>query len=162
MRVGDRAVGGDHERARPLGNVAALRIACKRALPRRAKKALRKLWPDVLLCRSPLQPDGVVGLTLGIAEAVKRHVALAAEVVGRIRSVLEHGDDIRAGRPEVFIVLAQLDELFAAERSAEVAHERHHEGRSAVAVGEIHFAFPRLEPQFRELVSGIQGHAPSL
>jgi hypothetical protein len=50
-------------------------------------------------------------------------------------------------------VLAQLDELLPAERSAEVTHERHHKGRSAITIGEEDLAVARLEPDLGELVS---------
>ena len=89
MRVGDCAVGRDHERPRTLGDVAALRVAGESALPRRPDEACHQLRADVLLRASPFQPDRVIALALRIAEAVERNATLAAEVIGRIRAVLE-------------------------------------------------------------------------
>jgi len=98
----------------------------------------------------------VVALTLGIAEAVERHVPLAAEVVRRLRPVLEYRDNVRPRFAELLVMLAQLDELLAAERSAEVAHERDHQRPLAPTLGEDDVALARLDVQIGELVAGLQ------
>ena len=82
------------------------------------------------------RPTAWYALPLRVAEAVERHAAVATEVACRLTAVLEHGDDIRAGCAEVLVGLAQLDEVLAAERSAEVAHERDHERHPAPALSD--------------------------
>jgi ketosteroid isomerase-like protein len=158
VRVEHDALGRDHESAGPLRDVA-FRDARESAVASCAQKALRELRPDVLASRSPLEPHRVVALAFGIAEAVERHAALPAEVEGGVGPVLEDRDDVRPGRPELLVVLTQLGELFAAERSAEVAHEGHYERPVAPALGECDLALARLEVNVREPVALLQHSA---
>jgi hypothetical protein len=53
-------------------------------------------------------------------------------------------------------VPAQLGEVLAAERSAEVAHERHHERLLTPALGQAHLTLTRLEGDLREAVAGLE------
>ena len=154
--------GRDDERPRPLRDVAALRVARQTRPARRAQKALRELRADVLLGGAALEADGVVALTLGVAEAVERDAPLAAEVERRLGAVLEDRDHVRPRLAELLVVLAQLDELLAAERSAEVAHERHHERPVAPALRERDVSLARLERQIGERVAGLQRHDDEL
>src|SRR5205814_699889 len=117
-----------------------LRVDRERALPRRPNEALQELRADVLLRRPSLEADGVVSLTVGVAEAVKRHPALPAEVEGRFGPVLEDRDDVRARLPELVVLPAQLGEVLAAEGSAETAHEGHYERTFTPALGDVHHA----------------------
>ena len=80
----------------------------------------------------------MVALALRVAEAVERHVALAAEVERGLGPVLEDRHDVPAGSPDLVVGLTQLGEVLAAERSAEVAHEGHDQRAVAPAIGELH------------------------
>src|SRR5439155_9881790 len=82
--------------------------------------------------------------------------ALAAEVVGRISPVLEDRHDVPARPADLLVMLAQLDELLAAERSAEVAHEGHDQRPVAPALGERHVALAGLDVEVRELVAFLE------
>jgi hypothetical protein len=121
VSVGDRPVTRDHERTGPLGHIA-FGLSGQRAMPRGPDEALHELRPNVFLGSSALESHRMVGLARRVTQAVERDAPLAAEVEGRLGSVLEDRDHVRARRPELVVVLAQLDELLAAERSAEVAH----------------------------------------
>ena len=149
---GDDPVGGDDERPRSLSHVTH-RLARQRAVSRRPKEALRKLRADVLLPvlaqARPRDSPPARG---------RRGNRTARRACGRSGTSGRRGTGTRRRRPlppeEVFVVPAQLDEVLAAERSAEMAHERHHEWLLAPALRQVNLAFPRLEREVREGVAG--------
>jgi hypothetical protein len=98
----------------------------------------------------------VVARTLGIAEAVEGHLALAAEVERRIRAVLEDRDDVSARCADLVVGLTQLGEVLAAERSAEVAHEGHDQGAVAPAIRKLNLSVARLERDVGKRVPGVE------
>ena len=130
-------------------------------MPGRPQEALGELGTDVLLRRAALEADGVVALALGVAQAVERDVALAAEVERGLGAVLEDRHDVAARFPDLVVVLTQLDELLAAEGSPEMAHEGHDQRPVAPALGERDVALAGFDGQVWELVA-VRFSMPSL
>ena len=152
MSVFDAALGRDDEGSRSLRRIA-LRNTGQGAVTRRSQPAADELGTDDLLCRTPLEPDRVVTLPFRVTEAVEWNAPLSAEVIRGFGPILKDGDDVGPGLPELLVGLAQLSEVFTAERSAEVAHEGHDKWPLAPALGEPNVALARLEHDVREGVA---------
>ena len=122
---------------RPLGD------ARERAVTRRAQEALRELRARCTPAPVPARARPRGRPRAPGRRGSRTDVALAAEVVGRLGAVLEDGDHVRPGLPELLVGLAQLGEVLTAERSPEMAHEGHHQRPVAPALGERHVALAR-------------------
>jgi hypothetical protein len=155
----DPAIGGHHERGRHQAPVPALSVADHRAVAGGPDRRDPDLGRRQLAEAAPLQAHGVVGLTLGIAQALQLDLALAAEVAGGLRAVLERAHHLAARRADLLPGPIQLDQVLSAERSAEVAHERHYDRAVAPALAQRDRPVDRLERYLREGVAFLEaGH----
>src|SRR6185437_10441053 len=123
----------------------AHRLAHVRADLGRAKPVSVDVQADVLPALAALEPHRPVARAARVAQALERHAAAVAEAHRRLRAVLEDRDDLAAGRPQLLVAAAELNQVLAAEGAAEVAHESDHEGLPGPALGQPHRSFERLQ-----------------